>query len=72
VPSHNTAIVKKFLANRNVAVLHNPPYSPDLAPADYIVFSKLKFSLKWWHFQTVEGIQCAVTRELQKLLSWRA
>jgi len=26
VPSHNDAIVNKFLANRNVAVLHHPPY----------------------------------------------
>ena len=27
---HHAAIVKKFLANRNVAVLHHPPYSSDL------------------------------------------
>ena len=45
-PSHNAVIVKEFLANRNVAVLHHPPYSPDLAPADYFLFPKLKFSLK--------------------------
>jgi len=64
VPSHNAAIVKKFLAHRNVAVLHHPPYSPDLAPADYFLYPKLKFTLKGWHFQTVEEIQCAVTREL--------
>jgi len=50
-PSHNAAIVKTFLANRNVAVLHRPPYSPDLAPADYFLFPKLKFSLKGRHFQ---------------------
>jgi len=62
-PSHNAAIVKKFLANRNVAVLHHPPYSPDLAPIDYFLFPKLKFSLKGRHFQTVEEIQFAVTRE---------
>ena len=37
-PSHNAAILKKFLANRNVAVLHHPPNSPDLAPADYFLF----------------------------------
>jgi len=37
-PSHNAAIVKKFLANRDVSVLHYPPYSPDLAPADYFLF----------------------------------
>ena len=66
-PSHNAAIVKKFLANRNVAVLHHPPHSPDLAPADYFLFPKLKFSLKGRHFQTVEDIRCAVTRELKNI-----
>ena len=62
VPFHNVAIVKNFLANRNVAVLHHLPYTPDLAPADYFLFPKLKFPLKGRHFQTVEDIQCAVTR----------
>ena len=50
-PSHNAAIVKKFLAKRNVAVLHHPPYSPDLAPANYFLFPNLKFSLKGRHFK---------------------
>jgi len=59
--------VKKFLANRKVAVLHHPPYSPDLAPADYFLFPKLKFSLKGRNFRTVEEIQCAVTRELNNI-----
>jgi len=67
VPTHNAAIVKKFLANRIVAVLHHPPYSPDLAPADHFLFSKLKFSLKGWHFQIMEEIQCAATRELNNI-----
>jgi len=66
-PSHIAAIVKKFLANRNVAVLHHPPNSPDLAPADYFIFPKLKFSLKGRYFQTVEEIQCAVTRGLNNI-----
>jgi len=42
-PSHNAAIVQKFLANRNVAVLHHPPYSPHLAPADYFLFPNSNF-----------------------------
>ena len=66
-PSHNAAFVKKFLANRNVAVLHHPPYLPDLAPADYFLFPKLKFSLKGRNFQTVKEIQCAMTRELNNI-----
>jgi len=51
VPSYNAAIVKKFLVNRNVAVLHHPHDSPDLAPVDYFLFPKLKLSLKGRHFQ---------------------
>ena len=39
----------------------------DLASADYFLFPKLKFSLKGRHFQTVEDIQCAVTRELNNI-----
>jgi hypothetical protein len=31
------------------------------------LFPKLKFSLKGRHFQTVEEIQCAVTRELNNI-----
>ena len=65
--SHNAAIVKKFLTNRKVAVLHHPPYSPYLATADYFLFPMLKFSLKERHFQTMEEIQCAVTRELNNI-----
>jgi len=34
-PSHNATIGKQFLAQRKVTVLDHPPYSPDLAPADY-------------------------------------
>jgi len=33
-PSHDATIVKQFLAQRKVTVLDQPPYSPDLAPAD--------------------------------------
>jgi hypothetical protein len=38
-----------------------------LAPADFFLFSKLKFPLKVRHFQTVEEIQCAVSRELNNI-----
>jgi hypothetical protein len=31
---------------------------------NYFLFSKLKFPLKWRHFQTVDEIQCAIIREL--------
>ena len=40
--SHNATIVKQFLAQRRVTVLDHPLYSPDLAPADYFLFPKVK------------------------------
>jgi len=40
-PSHNATIVKQFLAQRKVTVLDHPPYSPDLAPANYFLSRKL-------------------------------
>ena len=53
-PSHNARIVKQFLAQRKVTVLDHPPYSPDLAHADYFLFRKVKSHLKgaslWFNF----------------------
>jgi len=45
-PSHNVTIISNFLAQRKVTVLDHPPYSPDLAPADYFLFQKVKSHLK--------------------------
>ena len=52
---------------RNIPVLPHPLYSPDLAPCDFYLFSKLKFKLKGHHFGTVENIQKVVTDELHTL-----
>jgi len=38
-------------------VVPQPPYSPDLAPVDFFLFLKLKFSLKGRRFQMVEEIE---------------
>jgi len=43
----------------------HPPYSPDLAPADFFLFFKLKFTLKGRRFQTIEEIQENAVRELR-------
>jgi len=34
-PSHTSLRVREFLAKHNVATLPQPPYRPDLAPADF-------------------------------------
>jgi hypothetical protein len=45
----------------------HPPYSPDLAQADFFLFPKLKTTLKGRRFQTIEGIQENAIRELRAI-----
>ena len=47
---------KENRAEISQELLH-PPYSPDLAPADFFLFPKLKTTLKGRRFQTIEEIQ---------------
>ncbi len=37
-PVHTANNATKFLAKNNIRTLQHPPYSPDLAPADYFLF----------------------------------
>jgi len=64
-PTHTAAIVSRFLAKKQVAVLSHPPYSPDLAPTDYFLFPKIKMKLKGNCFEDVASIQKAVTSKLK-------
>jgi len=65
--SPNATIVKQFLAQRKVTVLDHPPYSPDLAPADYFLFPKVKSHLKGCLFDSISDIQKAVTSTLNTI-----
>ena len=44
-PVHTAAAVRNWLAARDIQVLPHPPYSPDLAPADFFFFTKMKEQL---------------------------
>ena len=66
-PSHNFTIVKQFLAQRKVTVLDHPPYSPDLAPADYFLFQKVKSHLKGRLFDSISDIQTTMTSTLNTI-----
>jgi len=63
MPSHTSLCVREFLAKHNVATLPQPPYSPDLAPADFL-FPKVKNVLKGRRF---EAIQAAMTTALKEI-----
>ncbi len=45
VPVHTAMVIHKFLAKKRNKLLSHPPYSPDLIPADYFLFPKLKKEL---------------------------
>jgi hypothetical protein len=64
-PSHIGTIIKQFLAWRKMTVLDHPPYSPNLAPADYFLFPKVKSHLKGHLFDSVLDIQKAVTSTIK-------
>jgi histone-lysine N-methyltransferase SETMAR len=62
-PCHRALLVREFLAKRNMLSLPHPPYSPDLALADFFLFPKMKMQLKGRRFHSVADIQ----RESQRL-----
>jgi len=66
-PSHNATIVKQFLAQRKVTVLDHPPYLPNLAPADYFLFPKVKSHLKGCLFDSISDIHQAMTSILKTI-----
>jgi transposase len=56
--------VRNFLAKNEMTVVPQPTYSPDLAPADFFLFPKLKSTLKGCHFDTFDEIQRNSTKDL--------
>ena len=41
-PAHWSVAIKDFLAKNIVTTQEHPPYSPDLTPADFYLFHRLK------------------------------
>lgn len=66
-PCHTALSIIKFLILKDIPVIVQPPYSPDLSPCDFLFFSKLKNVLKGRHFGTLESIQKSVTDMLKTI-----
>ena len=49
-PAHSSDLGQQFLANHKIVQLRQPPYSPDITPCDFWMFSKLKMALKGKRF----------------------
>ena len=56
-PAHASLLIREFLTKHEMTVVPQAPYSPDLAPADFFLFLKLKSSLKGRQFWMVEEIE---------------
>jgi hypothetical protein len=55
--------VWQFLAGICISTMNHLPYSPNLAPADFWLFPKLKSALKGKHFLDVEDIRSFVRKK---------
>jgi transposase len=53
-PAHTVMSVREFLASKQITVLEDPPYSPDLAPSVFFLFPKIKEILKGRHFHDTD------------------
>jgi hypothetical protein len=66
-------LTREFLAKNETIVIPQPPYSPDLAPADFFLFPKLKSTLKGHRFPKIEENSpwdlCAIPQNA--FLNWK-
>ena len=67
-PAHRSVLVKNFLAKKNVTKLEHPPYSPDLAAADFYCSLSTEITRKGRHFCDATDIIKNATEELKRLL----
>jgi hypothetical protein len=64
-PCQTTVSINEFLADKSIFVIPQPPYSPDLSPCDFFLFTLLENHLKGRNFVTLDNIQKSVTDELK-------
>ena len=65
--AHMALSVREILATKQIAVLENPAYSPDLAPSDFFLFPMIKEILKGRHFDDIYDIRSNTTSALKAI-----
>ena len=66
-PAHRSVLVKDFWAKNNVTTGEHPPFSTDLASADFYPFPRLKSALKGRRFCDATDSTKNATEELKRL-----
>ena len=62
-PVHNSFLVTDYLTKIGIKTVPHSPYSPDLAPCDFWLFSKLRGR----RYETIEEMKEAVTKVIDTL-----
>ena len=62
-PVHNSILVTDYLTKMGIKTVHQPPYSPDLAPCDFCLFPKLRGC----RYETIEEMKEALTKVIDTL-----
>ena len=62
-PVHNSILVTDYLTKMGIKTLPHPPYSAELAPCDFCLFSKLRGC----RYETIEEMKEAVTKVIDTL-----
>src|SRR5438128_2697576 len=68
--AHTSKVVTKYLKQERVNVLPHPPYSPDLAPCDFLLFPNSKKNLKtrsMTRLKTLQGVFRQLFQVSQKM-----
>lgn len=66
-PIHSCTVTTATIQQCGFELLQHPPYSPDLAPSDFILFRELKKSIRGRHFQSSLELKDEVTNFLSEL-----
>ena len=61
---HDNASAHTSMLMRECVIIHQPLYSPNLAPVDFFLFVKLKTPMKGKHFTMIEEIKGKSKRKL--------
>jgi len=67
-PANSSFLVHNFLVKNDMTVVHQPPYFPDLAPADFFLFPTLKSTSKGRCFDKYDKIQKNLRKDLFDIL----
>ena len=66
-PSHTELVLRDHFARKSTHIVPQPPYSPDLAPCNFLLFFNLKKPLRGHCFDTNEEIQAESKKALKAI-----